>query len=222
MDVQRDIDDVIDDLVYNELQDVLICYLDELLAEVVSELIDHDVSDDWKHELNQILIKNVITACLDFLLEHSAPRLVKAIELDVVEDLLILHAQFVHGTFNIIQSRVTFTTLHGRWRGRPFDFIFLHFLIKLIIQIRIDVCENFGSHWPIWGALTLWTLLGLSLTVMGALSDLPMEPCWVLDLILVNLHVGECWCEGIHFGISLIGEKGHGINVTATSGMSRQ
>lgn len=114
MDVQRDIDDVVKDLVHNKLQDILICYLDELLAKVVSELIDHDVSDNWKHELNQILIKNVITACFDFLLEHSAPRLVKAVELDAVEDLLILHAQFVDRTFNfIILSRVTLTTLHG-------------------------------------------------------------------------------------------------------------
>ena len=113
MDVQRDINDVIEDLVYNQLQDVLICYLDELLAKIVSELIYHDVSDNWKHEFNQILIKNVITACFDFLLEHSAPSLVKAVELDVVQDLLILHAQFVHGAFNFVLSSFTLTTFHG-------------------------------------------------------------------------------------------------------------
>jgi hypothetical protein len=74
-------------------------------------LVDHDIANDWEHVLNQILIKNVITACFDFLLEHSAPSLVKAVELDAVEDLLILHTQLENWTVNILLSRIT--TLHG-------------------------------------------------------------------------------------------------------------
>ena len=108
MDVQRDIDDIIDDLIYNELQNVLISYFDELLTKVISKLIDHHVSNDWKHEINQILIKNVITPSLNLLLQHSTSCLVKAIEIDVVQDLLVLHAQFENWAV------ITLPAFHGR------------------------------------------------------------------------------------------------------------
>ena len=100
VEVQGDLDDVSDDSVDDQVDGLGVSDLDDFLAQVVAELVVHYSRDDWQHALNQALqesalavLVGTIHGCLDHLLEHSAASLIEAIEVEVVEDLLLLLAE---------------------------------------------------------------------------------------------------------------------------------
>ena len=100
VEVQGDLDDVSDDSVDDQVDGLGVSDLDDFLAQVVAELVVHDSGDDWQHALNEALQESALAilvgtvhGCLDHLLKHSASSLIEAIEVEVVEDLLLLLAE---------------------------------------------------------------------------------------------------------------------------------
>ena len=100
VEVQGDLDDVWEDSIDDQVDGLWVSHLDDFLAQVVAELVVHDSRDDWQHALDQALQESALAVWvgavhgrLDHLLKHSASSLIKAIEVEVVEDLLLLLAE---------------------------------------------------------------------------------------------------------------------------------
>jgi hypothetical protein len=98
--VQRDVNDVANDLIYYQIDCLWVSYFNDLLAQVVAELVVHHSRDYWKHAMDQALqegaffvLVGAVHGSLDHLLKHSASTLIEAIEVKIVENLLLLLAE---------------------------------------------------------------------------------------------------------------------------------
>ena len=80
MHIERDRDDVVLNSFGNELNGLKVRLLYDLLAEVVAKLVDHHISEDGKHVVHHADQKVRLGPRSHFLLQHSAPSLVEAVE----------------------------------------------------------------------------------------------------------------------------------------------
>lgn len=93
MNVQRNANQVVADLVDEGVESVGVGNLHDPLAKVVSKLIHHHIGGNRKHEVNQTLQEGfplrrlwhaTIVSIMDHLLKLSAPSLVKAVEVESI------------------------------------------------------------------------------------------------------------------------------------------
>ena len=84
---------------HNDLIESLgISHLNDLLAKVISKLVYHYTREDGQHLIYQASVKfafifRIKICLLNFCLEISAARLIKAIELETHQDLLVLRRE---------------------------------------------------------------------------------------------------------------------------------
>jgi hypothetical protein len=163
MEVQGDLDDVANDSIDDEVNGLGVSDLDDFLAQVVPELVVHDSRDDWQHALNQALQESALTilvgavhGCLDHLLKHSAASLIEAIEVEIVEHLLLLLAEAGDHLLNgrsllllaLLRSNLGFSIRAGDPRGveRRWDGQVLAFVVFLIeVEAVGDVGKDLFS-----------------------------------------------------------------------------
>jgi hypothetical protein len=86
-------------MVDDSRKDTWVSTFDYLLAKIVSKLINNHLRQKWKNLVSEAFVKST---CLDskfiikiigyLLLQHSAANLVKAVEVEIAKNLLVLLA----------------------------------------------------------------------------------------------------------------------------------
>jgi hypothetical protein len=88
------------------------------LAKIISKLVDHDIGSNRQHKVDQAfqecfslwrLWHTIVISILDHLLEHAAAGLIKAVEVESVENLHFLLGQHSHLILDILRDGVIHT-----------------------------------------------------------------------------------------------------------------